>query len=178
MTAPAITLSQPLYQFADEWLGIIQQLEETGGEWTPEIEADLAKIQGDFTAKVERCCLHVLNLRAASKALKEEMARVGQRAQRKDMAEESLVKYIRAQMERVQMPKVETTLITAKIVTNGGKPAVKWDGNPESIPEPYRISRTEVMHYLDRELAIKHAEEKKPLPVGLTVTRGQSLKIT
>lgn len=175
MTATAMDLS--LYAISSEYDALLSAIQEAGGEVTAELELQLAKINDAFDCKVERCALFITAQRSLALAAKNEAKRLDDLAALRERSADSLEKMVKRLMELTGKEKVVRPLATVSVVTNGGKPAVLWAGDPKDCPAPYRTETTKVSYGIDRDRVIADAEAKKELPEGLTCTRGRSLRI-
>jgi hypothetical protein len=162
----------PLYMIAADLSAIADLLLESGGELTPEIEAQLAALEGAFEAKTERVALVVRNLMALAEAASVEARRLAELARVREAAARRLKEYLKTQMELAGLTKVETPLVVARIQKNG-RPSIAWnDSDPESIPADYR----RVTVSLDGEKALA-AYKAGTLPDTFTVVVGTHLRL-
>lgn len=172
---PARNLS--LYEISVEYDHLLDAIQDNGGEVTAELETQLIQINEDFDGKVEKCALYITSQRSLALAAKNEAKRLDALATLRTRSADALELMLKRLMELTGKEKVVKPLATVSIVTNGGKPAVKWVGAPEDLPAPYRTEETKIVYGIDRDLVIAHAELKKPLPLGLTCVRDRSLRI-
>ena len=166
-----MTALAPLYAIADELAPIVEQLQESGGVLTPEIEAAFLALSGAFEDKVGNCIAHIRNLEALEKARVDEARRLRESAEVVGKAAFRLREYVQANMERVGEKKIETRLGTARVQKNS-RPSIAWPGAVETIPEPFK----KVTVSLDGTAAYD-AHKAGTLPQGFAVEHGAHLRI-
>lgn len=155
-------------------------LAESEGELTPEIEAALDAAGIDFTDKVERVALKVLELRATAKAQKEEADRVAKRAKATQRDADSLENYLAHNLRAAGTDRVEGLRCTVSLRLNN--PAVVGDLDEHALRtlamiEPTLVRHTPESFALDRKAALDAAKAGRMLPTGLTIERSTSLQI-
>ncbi|HEX6464277.1 MAG TPA: siphovirus Gp157 family protein [Vicinamibacterales bacterium] len=191
MTAPNINPTAPLYALVHMRDLIDGMLAETEGELTPEIEAILDQLDGATKEKIERVALYVREQVATAKAIQEESDRLQARAAAKLKAADGLKGYLKTQMERLGMTKVEGLLATVAIQKN--PPSVKCDVPLEDVFQILddedaadgMISRIEKVEFrLNRDpfLAAHKAGDTALLAhyertIGVRVEQGTSLRV-
>lgn len=131
-----MTATLRLYEITADLEAIADELVESGGELTTEMNARLELMEGKFSEKVERCALMIRNLEATSEAASKESARLRDLAGAKQKAADRLREYVAFQMEIAGIPKVETALVKARI--QNAKPRITWTKSVEELPEEYR----------------------------------------
>jgi hypothetical protein len=178
-------VSQTLYEIAD-LRGIIDAaLEESGGELTPEIEAALTAWDEKFADKAERVALYICEQEAHANAAKAEAKRLNDLAASRLKRCASLERYLLSQMVMVGKERIDGVLKTIAVAKNPpsvrGELAqadlrtlyIKWtngDAPPfaKMVPESYT---------LDKDAVKAAAKAGQPIPAGLSVERGISLRI-
>ncbi len=167
------TVSAWIEEHADE-------ITAAGGELSPELSALLDQAEGDFREKVERVALKVRELLATGDAIKAEEVRLSQRRKSYEHAAASLKQYLQHGLESAQTDSVKGTLVAVALQKN--PPAVKGlldettlavmaqDGSPfvTIIPETYA---------LDKKAIVAASKAGQPLPDGISVEQGVSLRI-
>lgn len=173
-----------LYEIADARAILAEWLEESEGELTPELETLLAEIDEQAETKVERVGLFIRECQVHADAVKVERDRLTALAKRNERAVESLKNYLKVQLERLGKPKVQGKLCTVALQAN--PPAVKGDLPESELIRIHRLSYAApgcIVRYipesyaLDRRAALDLYKAGQPLPDGLTVEQGTSLRI-
>lgn len=152
------------------------------GALPDELAALLESAEIDFKVKTENVALFVRELLANAAAVEAERNRLDARVSHYKKAAESLKGYLKGQMERADIPKVEGRLVTVRLQKN--PPAVKVLATQEElaamrdelhtslfvtvVPESYRVDTDYV------KAVWKNGAE---LPAGITVEQGQHLRI-
>jgi hypothetical protein len=177
--------SLKLYE-AVEALGIIDEfLEESGGELTPEIEALLAKAEGDFDTKVERVALKVKELEGAATIAKAEKDRLASRQRKYENAATALKTYLARQLEAAKKEKVEGEIVTVAFQKNPESVEAPADldlvnGVPaifvRTVPATHELAKDVVKAHLQAVAAGTEARNPK-LPEGVKLVRTKSLRI-
>lgn len=166
-------MTVPLYKIADDLNRITDQLEDNGGELTPELEAELAFLSDAFPQKVGRCALVIRNLEAAGEAAKQEADRLKDLASRRLRAAESLKRYVVAQMAKAEMTHVNTPLAVVRVQRNS-RPTIKWLHDVRDIPAD--LARVTIA--LDGDKALAWLNEHGSLPAGFDVKTNFHLRIS
>lgn len=159
-----------LYDLTDEYAQVVDTLTENGGELTPELEAQLDAITGQWKEKVERTGLYIQNLKALAEAAKMESDRLSALCKSRLGAAARLTDYLKRNMEKVGETKVVTPLITARIQKNS-RPSIALPEGAE-IPEEYQ----RVTVALDGQKAYD-AHKAGTLPSMFLVEHGSHLRI-
>lgn len=166
------TATLRLYDIVDQLAEIEAQLEENGGELTPEIETRLDSLEADFEAKVERICGWRANLVATAKAYQEEADRLAARAKTLARTADGLRRYLQVQLERAGRTKLEAGTWRLAIQPNS-QPSVIVTVEPDRLPECFRRVTVDV----DRRSLLDAVKAGGNLPAGVVVTRGHHLRI-
>lgn len=161
-----------LYEISDRLRVVVDELMENGGELTDDLRAELDTWQGAFAEKVERVLLYARNLGVLADAAYEESVRIKQLAESRHRAADRLRDYVLHAMQATRTPKVETPLIIAR-VTKNSRPSIRWQGEPETIPEAFRRVRVEV----DGSAAYAHWRQHQTLPEGFAVVQSYHLRV-
>lgn len=165
-------VARPLYAIAAELDTIGDALYESEGVMTPEIQAQLDALAGEFDDKAERVGLYIKNAGAMHKAVQEERRALAERETRLDATVKRLKDYLKAQMEIVGRSKLETPRIVLRIQANS-VPSVTCDVEPEALPEEYRT----IIVSVNKQALTEAFKAGKELPVGVTVERGSHLRV-
>lgn len=175
-TAPKEVVSLSLYAIGQQYEAIIEQVIENDGEITEALALELAAIEDRFEEKAEKVVLYIRNLLGTAAAAQSEAERLGELADSRTRAADALKRYLFENMQLLGKEKIDRPLAKLRIQANGGKPAVKWAGDPETVPAPYRTEK--IVYGLDRDRVIADHEAGKSLPDGLTCERGKGLRIS
>lgn len=100
-----------LYTISGELLAILDQLEENGGELTPELEQALALTEERFTEKAVDYGLAIRNLDAMAAAAKAEKDRLAKLQKFYENAKKRLSVTLAGAMQAFDRPKVETPTV-------------------------------------------------------------------
>lgn len=160
---------KPLHEIAND---ILLLLDTVDGELPPDLDAQLDALQGDIETKLERCCAVVRQMDAERDALKEESARFALRAQHADNAAKHFKEYMKSNLERLGIDKMEAGLFKIRI-QNNSQPAVHFDGDAEKLPETFR----RVEYSIDSKAIVTAWKAEQELPSGVEVVRGRHLRI-
>ncbi len=181
MSAPMLKL----HEYVDElervldWMGEHEEeIVAAGGELPAEIAELLERVEGNFTEKVRRIALVILNLTASARAAHAEAERIAAMARGYERRTEWLKRYLMFQLQRAGTTRVETPTVKVRIQKNT-RPSIRCIA-PE-IPEPYRRVRVE----LDAVAAYEALKRTGCLPDepgrvevdGLLVELGQHVRV-
>lgn len=161
-----------LYELANDYQAVMDELTETDGELTPDLEQRLAAIDAEIGPKVNGVCAMYETLLRQSEAAKASAERLTSLARSRSNAADNLKHYLKIQMERMGMAKHETDLF--KVRVQASPPSCNYFGKPEDLPAELRVVKVEPNK--KAALAIwREAPEK--LPEGFQVTQGTHLRI-
>ena len=151
-----------------------------GGELTPELSALLDEAEGTLAEKAERVALKVRELQAEAEVIKAEAVRLTQRAKTASNAADSLKSYLRHALDAAGIPVIKGTLVTVALQKN--PPSVQGELSPEAIHDLYEdgakfASMIPAQFVLDKKAVIAAHGLGAPIPAGLQVTQGTSLRI-
>lgn len=156
-----------LRETSDRLMEIFFELEESGGELTPELEAGLAKYAENRKVKAERIVLFARKMKSQAGALKAEARDFSEMAAKKTRAADNLERYLLAEMQALDEQRIQTekfTISRARI----GIPRIDTDVAVEKVPRKFiRIIPEE--RRLDKKvvLAIMKASKGIPAEVGV-----------
>lgn len=156
-----------LKETSERLMDIFMELEESGGELTPELEAGLARYTENRKVKAERIVKFTRRMKTQAAALKVEASEITAMASRKAKAASNLERYLLAEMQALGEKKMHTDLFTisrARI----GIPRIETNIPIWEIPRKFvRIIPEERL--LDKKvaLAIMKADNKVPLEPGV-----------
>lgn len=170
-----------LYETTDAIAQVIAWLEESEGEWTPEIEALMSEAEGNFTAKAERVALVVRDRLALAKANEEAAAHHAKRAQSFTKAANGLKAYLQREMERAGKNKVDAPLVTISIQNNPEKVvAPEWDEEAlrgMAVVAPQFVTQKPATFALNKAAILTAHKNGQPIPEGVTIERSTRLSI-
>lgn len=169
----------------DERHALDALLEETEGEVTPEIAALWAELDDKIASKVESWGLWIARQASMLNAIDAEIARLEGRKSAVKRAIASSKAELQRQMELAGLDKVKGVLVTVALQKN--PPSVKGElAQPDlwKLYEAWRVgegpefvTRVPEVYKLDRD-AVKVAHKAgQPIPAGLTVEQGTSLRV-
>jgi hypothetical protein len=134
-------MKNTLYKISQELDFILNQLEENGGEITPEIEQALAITQEQFAYKCEDYAAAILNIEAIAAAAKAEKDRLAKLQKFYDDTAKRLRTAISTAMQRYDIPKVENG--TMRVFLRHTQ-IVADDYDINAIPKKYKKAKIEV----------------------------------
>ncbi len=174
MTTMALYEISNARDILDGWLA------ESEGEVTPELEALLAEIDAKADEKIERVALYIRERQSHAAAVKEEVIRLTTMVKREERAADSLKAYLHRQMDALGKDRVNGVLCTVALQNN--PPSVKGDLDEGAlrqleVSEPAFVRHVPESFALDRKAVLDAHKAGKPIPDGLTVEQGQSLRI-
>lgn len=172
-----------LYDATDALLTVREWLEESEGELTPEIEALLARAEGDFETKCERVALFIREQEAEAAAIEQEVARLALRLKARQRTATNLKAYLQREMERAERVEVKRPLVTlrlqksapavtAVLVGDGDLPALR--GDPAWAPF---LAEVPASVRLDRKALIDAWRAGQPIPAAVTVEQRLHLRL-
>ena len=170
------------YQTALDWIDEHPvMLAEAGGEIPHDLAELIDSTEADLNQKVENVALVIRNQQVEADAIKAEASRLADLAASRQRQVDSLKAYLRYEMDRAGVSKVEGALVKVRVQKNG-RPSMKL-ADPDFIPEVWRktvvtfdsqeaYQRLKVAGVLD-ELKDSDTIEK----YGVIVTQGKHLRI-
>lgn len=167
--------SRSLWAITDELSEIGALIADAGGELSPELEARLEAIEGQFETKVENTVLyirHVEMLAANAKAEKDRLDKIAKYWQ--SQADGLKDRYLLAALTKAGVRKVETGRARVRIQKSG--PAIEYRGDLLDLPKQYVRVVPETLE-LDKKSLQAVARAEGELPVGVTATYSQSVVI-
>ncbi|WP_406698544.1 siphovirus Gp157 family protein [Singulisphaera sp. Ch08] len=162
-----------LYELAEEYRRVIDAIEESDGELSPTLEADLDAIEGPFEAKIESCCALVDEFERDEEAAKKAADRLKKREVAFGNRAKRIRKYVQDCMERAGVKKVSRPGFSAWIQANNA--SAKWTGDPDAIPPEFMRWETSIK--FDATSAIESWKAGEKLPEGVVVGQGTHLRI-
>lgn len=143
---------------------IFDELEESGGELTPELERDLEKFTEGRHNKAESIIKFSRRMKYMAEAIKGEAKRLTESAGRKLAASDRVERYLLAEMQALEEKKMHTDLYTitrAKI----GRPRIELKEGVmiEGLP-PNLIRIIPEKWELDKDAVLKHLKDTEEMP--------------
>jgi hypothetical protein len=161
-----------LYEIADSYLEVMDLLIQNEGELYPELEAALDCLDTDIKIKVSAYAkiIRTLETQAAvatgqAAGILVEVNRLKRLAQVRQQAADNLANWLKLNLERMGLSKVETDVAVVRVQKNGGRLPVVFEGDASTLPEEFR----KVFYEPDKDAALAAYKAKRPLPAGFTV---------
>lgn len=161
-----------MYEIADEVAAVLAKLEDAGGVLTPELEAEYDAAFADMRAKMEGTAHVVLNMEAEAKALREEAARLAERARAVEKRCASLKGYVMRCMGLAGVTSMRAGLAQWRIQRNS-RPSLRPLVAVEELPEAYRRVKVE----FDSQAAYE-AWKRGELPESIEATVGEHVRLS
>jgi hypothetical protein len=170
-----------LYELADMRDVLDTWFAETEGEVTVTLEELLAQLQGQANEKIERVALYIREQIATAEAIEAEAKRLQDRAQAKLNAASKLKDYLKIQMERLGVTKVNGLLCTVAIQRNS-QPSVTTAREANELyalddVRPFVKREEKVVYTLDRTAILAAWKANQPLPEAIVVDLGSHVRI-
>jgi phage host-nuclease inhibitor protein Gam len=175
-------MSEPvlkLYEISAEYDRVAEAIIENGGELTPELEAELEKIEGAFEEKAERVALYIRNLLATADTYTREALRIAQKSKSLQNTADSLKAYLKRNMEKLELTKVEGKLATVAIQKNS-QPSVAGVTDAMLLQmQHHQVFQdfVKITRSADKGAIARFAAAGGELPEGVEVTRGSHVRI-
>ena len=160
-----------LYEIPDALREVELRIIEADGEITPDIEAQLDALEGEFERKAEYIALLAREAKAEAVAVKQEEDRLAARRKAAQNRERRLKDYLLMSMQRLGVDKVEGQ--RAKVRVQDSPPSFRWMGEEDAIPEAYRVVSVKPNLSLVKE----GYKDMGTVPDGFTVEVGQQVRV-
>jgi hypothetical protein len=165
-----------LYEIANNYQRWLDYLEASGGEMTPEAEAELGQLdEFDLPEKVEGCCKFIRCVETETAAALAERDRLDALIATRKRMVAGLKDYLKFNLERMGKTKVDTDLFVVRIQKNG-RPSVDFDGDVAELPDHFR--KVTINIEVNKDAALEAWKNDEELPAGLSVRQGNHLRIT
>jgi hypothetical protein len=158
-----------------------EEIRAAGGELSPELAELLDKVELDLAVKAERVALYVRELIATGRAIREEQERLAARVHHVERAAESLKTYLKLQLERAGIPKIDGKLVVVRVQKN--PPSLKCSMTPEDLWRHYGpesaaslVEQRITYHLRGRELLAAY-RDGADLPPEFSIEQGTHLRI-
>lgn len=166
-----------LYELTNEFRQIMDDLEEIGdGEPTESTIAQLEAIESNIREKADGYCALIKHYQGMAEMVQQENMRLAARAGRFSTKGKWLQDRLKAAMESLKIPKIETPANTISIVNNGGLKPLSIEARAEELPEEYR--KTVTTHQPDKDAIRKALEQGVTIPGCTLLERGKRLKLS
>ena len=158
-----------LKETSERLLDIFYELEESGGELTPELEAGLVRYTENRKVKAERIVQFSRRMNSQATALKIEAAELREMAAKKSRAADNLERYLLSEMQALGEKKIHTELFTIARARIGMPKINLLPGvEVEALPRKFiRVIPEERLLDKKAALAILKAGGKIPVEVGV-----------
>lgn len=167
-----------IYELSTEFEAIKQQLEENGGELTPELEQAFTMTSEQLHAKMDSVCKLIANLKGDEDAIAGEIDRLTQRKRTAHNSIERLRGLLLMAMDAVGESKIKGEIFACRV--NESK---KLEVDTLTALQPYREQLDDLQHSLPDWVTIKVDVSKtalkdcEELPDGVTRAIGRSVVI-
>lgn len=184
MTAPAgikLWEATDAIEIVRDWLSEHDaEMRENEGALPDELAELLSHVEGSFNEKAERVALFIREMLATGKAIKEEEERLRDRRKSFENASDRLKRYLEANMLQAEKMRIDGKLVTLRIQLNN--PSVCCELDEEQIAALYQImplmvKRIPESFVLDKKAVLELHKLGEPLPAGIEIERGASLRI-
>lgn len=168
-----------MYQIADEIDGVMQAIEDAGGEVTPEIQARWDEWEETFDVKVERCVHYLLNHKITAAAAKGEKDRFRGIEKASDNKVERLREYMLRIFQHLKKESVRTPTGLQVLRVKATRPVIRWVG-AGPIPPAYQKPpppKPEPMLDLDGALEAYNAGVIKTDDPNWSITTSENIQI-
>lgn len=161
-----------LYVLADEYVSAAQKLAEL--DLDDQTVADtLEGLTGDLEVKATNVAMFVRNLEATAEAIKDAEAKMAARRKALEARAGRIRDYLKAQMERCAIQKIESPYFTLAIRQN--PPAVHVEA-PELVPDEFKKSPPPPPPSIDKKAVAEALKAGKDVP-GCRLERGTRLEV-
>ena len=131
-----------LYDIAAEYRALAAALEESGAECSPEIDQQLAALEGDLHDKARSIVGLIREYQTESDAIKAEADRLAALARSKSNAADRLKAYLLTHLSGLGVSKLDVGI--AKLsVQRAARPSIRWDSAAE-MPPAYTRTKVEL----------------------------------
>jgi len=162
-----------LYELADELQILAEQLIESGGELTCDLEAALNGYTEAFELKARNIALLCKNIDAEADIAEHEASRLASIVRARRNSVQRLKDYLKVSLEKAALTRLDDPLVKIWIQRNG-RPSIAWVRPVEVLPERYR-KVVPITPDLDR--AYKDLNDGLALPEGFKIELGSHLRI-
>jgi hypothetical protein len=133
-----------LFDMTAEFRQLLDAIEGVEGEPTPEVLADLERIEELIQDKADGYCSLIRHYEALFAANADEASRLTKRAEEFGRKAKWLKQRLHDALVRLGEMKVQTPMNTITVCRNGGAPPLDITIPVEELPEAYRVTKTVV----------------------------------
>lgn len=164
-------MMRPLYEIAEDLRQLAADIEDNGGELTPELEARFDSIGGEFQSKADHYCGLIRDYEAYAEALGSEISRMADRKRAAERTADTLRGKLLSAMESSGQPSVRGHRFTASVALTAE--SYHWTGDPDAIPPYLRRIKVE----FDKTAAKSAHKAGVSLPAEVDIRRSKTLRI-
>ncbi len=162
-----------LYDLTTELRAVQNQIEDGGGELTPDLEASLDGLTLDLSVKAVSIAKWVLNIHADEKAVQTEVDRLTAKKRGRVALQKRLKDYIRESMIAVGHKKIEAPAVTVRVQKNPPSAEIV---SAEDIPADYQIVIPATTK-IDKKKLLTDLKAGKDIPGARLVSGENHLRI-
>ena len=133
-------MKKSLYQINEDFLELIEQLEENEGELTPELEQSLEIAANEFEEKSENYIKAIKNIDNDVLIIKNEIARLNELKKRKEKTSNRLKDFLQYSMRLRGVRKIDTGLFMVSLRKSKYVEIIQ----PEELPEDFLVKKITV----------------------------------
>lgn len=126
-----------LQEIAHDWDAIDSLLAESGGEVTPEVEAEIARISLNERDKVDSYVFKIKALRGDEDALKKLEDEISAKRGARKRLREHLMALVRVYMANREVTELQGNVYRFKYCKNGGQPPVELMAPATELPQEW-----------------------------------------
>lgn len=130
-------MNRRLHEITADMLALEELLLESGGEWTPEVEALVAEMDGNLEAKAQGYASLIREWELDAEKWKAEAKRCAGHQKARENAADRLKERLRGELERMKRLEVEAGPF--KIAVQNNPPKLRVLARPDDLPEQLRI---------------------------------------
>jgi hypothetical protein len=163
-----------LHEISNAWLMLANQIDEAGGELSPELEQQFDRLEGNQADKVDRCCALIRQRHADAAMVEAEAAQHEAEAKRLKARAASMhgsadgIEFLLLQfLQRTQQQSIKTPFNTAFQRSIPAALARDPAVSDEQVAEAFRCVKEVVK--ADGKAAASHWKETGEVPTGWTV---------
>lgn len=161
-----------LYELPAAYERLADLLVGEDGEVSPEAEAALASLEGEFADRVDGVCKLIARFFSNAAAAHNEIERLALLEAQNSNAGNRLKAFLKACLEQMRMTKFETALFKVRLQKN--PVSIIWTKSIDELPRELRRTVVEFSKSAARNLI----DAGVPLPDGVKVEQGTHLRIS
>jgi hypothetical protein len=151
-----------IFQITEEFYKLIDVLEESGGELTPELEEALNQVQVDFQAKAHNYGYVLLQMKNDADAVDKEIERLTKIKKARDNAQKRLKDALKSCMQVLNIKVIKGETITLTLRDSKAIEITDADAVPleyHSDPKPTEPSKTKIKAAIDEGTEVPGAQQ-------------------